>query len=165
MYIFAQGGRQPAAQKYQLCYSSIETLAGLTGFLTAVQNEKEWIISNTAETNSTNLSFSSHGSRFALSEEGVEGEEEGSRERREKVDEDSQKLLLTYQRLSSLFCIAVVELLAVPLKVAYTLPLITLPVSQLDQKHICEQHFTGLVPVVMLFCEIKNIYLTVAAHF
>lgn len=40
----------------------------MTGLLTAAQNKTEWIISNTAKSNSTNLSFSSLGSRFTLSE-------------------------------------------------------------------------------------------------
>lgn len=47
----------------------------MTGLLTAAQNKTEWIISNTAKSNSTNLSFSSLGSRFALSE-GKEREQE-----------------------------------------------------------------------------------------
>lgn len=44
----------------------VGAIGGLMG--SSLQQEEEWIISNTAETNSTNLSFSSLGSRFTLSE-------------------------------------------------------------------------------------------------
>lgn len=88
MYIFAQGARSPQAWWYWLCKSSLAATKGLTGLLTAAQNKTEWIISNTAKSNSTNLSFPSLGSHFALMEErkeskkGGEGREEGrNRER------------------------------------------------------------------------------------
>lgn len=46
----------------------IEASQGLTGCTRWRRAKTEWIISNTAGSNSTNLSFSSLGSRFALSE-------------------------------------------------------------------------------------------------
>lgn len=83
---FCPGGQIARCSEVSALLVFCRSLGGLTGFLTAVQNEKEWIISNTAETNSTNLSFSSCGSRFALSAKGMERGEEG---RREKGEEDS----------------------------------------------------------------------------
>lgn len=57
----------------------IEARQGLTGFTRRRGAKTEWIISNTAGSNSTNLSFSSLGSRFALSE----GEEEEKKKEQE----------------------------------------------------------------------------------
>lgn len=69
----------------------------MTGLLTAAQNKTEWIISNTAKSNSTNLSFSSLGSRFALSEGKKREQElrergggEGGKKRKKKKREEGR---------------------------------------------------------------------------
>lgn len=73
MYILTPGGGQiPPGLELLALQPPIEGGRGLTGFTRRRGAKTEWIISNTAGSNSTNLSFSSLGSRFALSE----GEEE-----------------------------------------------------------------------------------------
>lgn len=49
--------------------------ASLSGLLTVGQNEREWIISNTAKSNLTYLSFPSPGSHLALMQERKESRE------------------------------------------------------------------------------------------
>lgn len=77
MYIPGPGGGQtPPGLGVLALQPPIEARQGLTGFTRRRRAKTEWIISNTAGSNSTNLSFSSLGSRFALSE----GEEEKKKE-------------------------------------------------------------------------------------
>lgn len=83
VYFLPRGARSPQAWWYWLCKSSIAATKGLTGLLTAAQNKTEWIISNTAKSNSTNLSFPSLGSHFALMEERKESKK-GGEEREER---------------------------------------------------------------------------------
>ena len=79
MYILPGGQMSPGLEVLLVFYSS---RAGLTGLSTVLQNKTEWIISNTAKSNSTNLSFPSHGSHFALMEERKESRKGGEAKRR-----------------------------------------------------------------------------------
>lgn len=79
MYIPALGGAALPPGLELLALQPPIARRGLTGFTRRRGTKTEWIISNTAGSNSTNLSFSSLGSRFALSE----GEEEEKKKEQE----------------------------------------------------------------------------------
>lgn len=80
-----------------------------------VQNKTEWIISNTAKSNSTNLSFPSPGSHFALAEEekrvGREGRTRGGENRERQLETSAYIKDSISEKLHELLCIADAELL------------------------------------------------------
>lgn len=68
MYSPGPGGQAAPGLGVLARQPPIEASQGLTGCTRRRRAKTEWIISNTAGSDSTNLSFSSLGSRFALSE-------------------------------------------------------------------------------------------------